>query len=206
MMARVGSCDAAPPLPAGRASSYAAASSTLPSPAIWTVHGSTLSPSYAVSTGGYDGPAVPASMIALSDTRSMTTSRVPQSPAQHAYYEITTSTNTKSVALPLARVPSICRFGQLRAPALRDFEKRCTQFPAEGRAMRERWLARTITHRTVVAAASKRLYISRVPAAKAAARCSNSSKVLRGRFCFPSAFHPDAGGFAAREREERWCS
>ncbi|KAL3193253.1 hypothetical protein MRX96_017935 [Rhipicephalus microplus] len=86
MMARVGSCDASPPpLPSGRAAAYATASSTLPSPGIWTVHGSTLSPSYAVSTVGYDGPAV----IALSDTRSMTASRVPHSPAQHAYYEIT---------------------------------------------------------------------------------------------------------------------
>ncbi|XP_077517817.1 uncharacterized protein LOC144128350 isoform X3 [Amblyomma americanum] len=87
-MARVGACE---PPPVGRAASYAT-SSTLPSPAIWTVHGSTLSPSYAVSGAGvgYDGP-MPASVIALSDTRSMTTSRVPPSggPAQHAYYEIT---------------------------------------------------------------------------------------------------------------------
>ncbi|KAK8773148.1 hypothetical protein V5799_012319 [Amblyomma americanum] len=89
-MARVGACE---PPPVGRAASYAT-SSTLPSPAIWTVHGSTLSPSYAVSGAGvgYDGP-MPASVIALSDTRSMTTSRVPPSggPAQHAYYEITVS-------------------------------------------------------------------------------------------------------------------
>ncbi|XP_077558700.1 uncharacterized protein LOC144174113 isoform X1 [Haemaphysalis longicornis] len=104
-MARIASCEVPPPpLPAGRASSYAA-SSTLPSPAIWTVHGSTLSPSYAVSAGGYAGP-VPASVIALSDTRSMTTSRVPQSAAQHAYYEITQQDKqrTSCQQIPLLKV------------------------------------------------------------------------------------------------------
>ncbi|XP_075743091.1 uncharacterized protein LOC119169689 isoform X2 [Rhipicephalus microplus] len=102
MMARVGSCDASPPpLPSGRAAAYATASSTLPSPGIWTVHGSTLSPSYAVSTVGYDGPAV----IALSDTRSMTASRVPHSPAQHAYYEITQDKQrTSCQQIPLLKV------------------------------------------------------------------------------------------------------
>lgn len=92
VMARVGSCDAAP-LSASRASSYVP-SLLPPAPPIWTVHG-TLSPSYAVGGALYGGlPGPTPTVVSLSDTRPTTTSLGSQSPAQHAYYEITVSWKT----------------------------------------------------------------------------------------------------------------
>lgn len=112
VMARVGSCDAAP-LSASRASSYVP-SLLPPAPPIWTVHG-TLSPSYAVGGALYGGlPGPTPTVVSLSDTRPTTTSLGSQSPAQHAYYEITVST----APLPLVVV-------LIRASLASDLESAC---------------------------------------------------------------------------------